>query len=347
MISFEENGVLPYSGFISKDQNYATYGLLIAQFLSLLICNLESGNFTEKNKNAHAQNNKNIIGNSTFDKYFIEMQEILNYYLNAHPFESNRGSASVSFDSNYSFNDILSNHAFYIISQIKNMDYINETLKNLLRLISNPIDSKNTFFKDSMKQIKFSEELMILLFRLCQYNQLVFSSFNKNELAINYLTVILTIINDKFMFNYQSGLFMISSSLLLILSCNREFISNFITNLKCSIVLNNCPIISGNYFDFIITVIINGLLKNFEQNKKIQVNNFTSILFNISPFVKCINQTTCFKILELVVLFSNYENLLENESFFNGLQKLLKIIDNIIVYEGDVIKKKKTILSII
>lgn len=337
LISFEENGILPYSGFISKDQIYATYGLLIAQFLSLLLCNLESGIFNEMSTNANTQINRNTVGmNNNFDKNLIEMQEIINYYLNEHPFESNRASASVSLDSSYSFNEILSNHAFFVIGQIRNIDYINEILKNLLRLISNPVDSKNTFFKNSMKQIKFSEELMILLFRLCQYNQMVFSSFNQKEFAINYLTVILTFINDKFEFNYQSGLFMISSSLLLILSCNREFISNFMTNLKCSIVFNNCPIISGNYFDFIITVIINGVLKIFEENKKIQVNNFISILFNISPFVKFINQTSCFKILELVVLFSNYGNLLENESFFNGLQKVLKILDNIIVYEGDV-----------
>lgn len=268
-------------------------------------------------------------------KKMIELQEVINYYLNLIPQDSSRNSNTL--ETHLNFSEILSNYLFTLVSEIKDLEYIQKIVINFIRLINNPINAKNSLFINSIKPIRFMEEILIITSKIFQFNPLFITNIFSKEDGLNFVTNILTLLNDKFSIGFKSGLFSMCLTFLLQMSYNRDFMPNLNNNLKTCIVLENCPLISGNYMDFIIIVITNGIITSHKKQIDCAVHNFASIFVNISPYIKNISKFASLNLLQLVSLFSDYGNILDNQFYGHALCKLLKTIENILIYNPDVI----------
>ena len=322
---YKENGVLPYTGWLNYDPLYTKTAQITSELLSLLLePNIV---FNDLNQNINLM---------------IELQEIVNYYLDLQPQDSVKMRESFSNEENTAYynacSEILSNYCLTIIANVNDQNYLIKIAKNFTRLLAgNSLEAKNTFLIYSMKEINFLEEILILTWRINENNKYFIKFLLEKQNGFDFLASLLTILHEKFITSFQSGSFNIAISFLTHLSLIREFATSLITPLKQSFIFPSLPVISGNYIDFIIMVLSEGILACSEQKILISSINFTAILLNLSPYIQNITSNSSYKLIQLINSFSNYENLVDNQSNGVSLVKLLKVIDNILVYQGEVI----------
>ena len=322
---YNENGTLPYVGWLKYDPLYIKTALLSSQLLSLLLEPTLSSNLLNEN-----------VRNS------VDLQEVINYYLDLLPQDSvkiREGSATLPDDSDYfnSCQEILCNFCYTVIGHINDQNYIKKLAQNLLKLLKgNSLEAKNTFLMFSMKEISFLEEVFIIMWRLTQNNRYFINFLLEGSNGLDFLSCILTMIHEKFNVSFQSGTFNLAITFLTHLSLVRDFTTRINTPLKQSFIFHSLPVISGNYGDFLITVLHSGMMTCFEQKIPCFYMNLTAILLNMSPYFQNLSKSSSFKLVQLVQLFSNYETLLENQSNGDCLVKMQRIIDNILVHQGEV-----------
>lgn len=319
---YQENGILPYTAWVTYDPLYSKTALLTSQLLLIL---LEPNIYFNEIQN----NVKNLI----------ELQEVANYYIDLQPQDSVKIRES---QDNYNLyleqcSQILSNHCFTLLSQIQDQSYLRKIAKNCFKLLKgNSLDAKDTYLLYSMKKIDFSEEIFMLLWRINQNNKYFVNNLIEGQTGLDFLSSLLVTLHEKFMFSFQSGGFNLSLIFLSQLSLIREFQTSLITPLKQSFVIADLPVVTGNYFDFFIAVIHNGINNCFEKKNFCPSVNFMAILSNLSSYIQNISVVTSFKLIQLLQLFSNYENIFDDENNILCIEKLLAIIDNIIVFQGEV-----------
>lgn len=318
---YQENGRLPYIGWLNFDPLSSKTALLISQLMSLL---LEPNIYF-----------KDLPENM---KRMREMQEIVNFYLDLQPEDSSKMRGLENSQIYYhSCTEILSNFCIGIINQISDQNYLKKIAKNFIKLLrGNSLEAKNTFLMYSMKEISFMEEILIITWRINQNNQFFINLLLENENGFDLFSCLLTILHDKFLASFQSGTFNLAITFLTQLSLIREFATRLISPLKQSFLFPSLPVIAGNYIDFAIAVIYSGIMSCLEKKVFCPSINFIAILLNLSPYAQNLTKTTCYKIVQLLMNFANYEHILENQNNGVCLGKFLKIIDNILVYQGEV-----------
>ena len=325
LAEYRENGTLPYMGWLNYDPLYIKTAVLTSQLLALLLEPCMSSN----------QLNENIRNS-------VDLQEVMNYYLDLLPQDSvkfREGSPAMPDNSDYfnSCQEILCNFCYSIIAHINDQNFIKKLAQNLLKLLKgNSLEAKNTFLMFSMKEINFLEEIFIIMWRLTQNNRYFINFLLEGNHGFDFLSCILTIIHEKFNVAFQSGTFNLAITFLTQLSLIRDFATSLNTPLKMSFIFHSLPVISGNYADFLITVLHAGMMMCFEQKIPCFYMNLTAILLNISPYLQNLSKSSGFKLVQLVQLFANYENLFENQSNGDCLVKMQRIIDNILIYQGEV-----------
>jgi len=268
----------------------------------------------------------------------VDLQEIMNYYLDLQPQDSVKFRESSEGSSYYgSCQEILGNFCFNIVGNINDQTYLKKLAKNLLKLLKgNSLEAKNTFLMFSMKEINFLEEVFILTWRLTKSNHFFINFLLEGQNGLDFLSCLLTMMHEKFTVSFQSGTFNLAITFLTHLSLIRDFATSLNSPLKQSFIFHSLPVISGNYADFLITVIHSGIMNCFEQKIQFFSLNLTAIMLNLSPYIQNISKSTGFKLVQLVQMFANHENLLENQLYGECVVKMIKIIDNILVHQGEV-----------
>lgn len=71
---------------------------------------------------------------------------------------------------------------YYFSRLHRNQDF-EQLLNGIFVLVANPVNSSNTYLPKSMKQIQFTEELIMLLWKWIEFNP-VYSIFNSNIVFI-------------------------------------------------------------------------------------------------------------------------------------------------------------------
>lgn len=322
LASYQENGVLPYSGWLSYDPIYSKTALQYSEILMIL---LEPNIFFKEFQ-------KNIPN-------IIELQEIANYYLDLQPEDSVKMRENQN-HSNYYIQcciEILSNYCITVVANIQDQNYLKRIAINLLKLIKgNSLDAQNTLFINSMKKIDFLEETLMIIWRIHTYNKYFINFLLEGQIGYDFLSTLLSILHEKFSLTFQSGSFNLALSFLSVLSLIREFATSLSVPLKSSFVFPNLPVISGNHVDFLIAVIHSGIMKCYEEKQFCPSLNFLSILFNLSYYTQNISLPTSIRLIQLLELFANYENIFDDATNVICFEKMLAIIDNIIVYQGEV-----------
>lgn len=234
------------------------------------------------------------------------------------------------------------------LSRIHREEDFEFILRGMTRLLNNPLQS--SYLPNSVKKITFHQELLIFLWKCCEYNQKFMYYVLKTSDVLEILVPILYHINDARNDTSRVGLIHMGVFLILLLSGERNFgvrlnkpyvsrgnidVQAFTgTHADLLIIVAHKLITTGNYrlqslFDCLLTIIVNG--KIILNPKSI----FKIILFLVSPYLKSLSMITANKLVHLVEAFSTPWYLFSSPEAHHLVFFLLEVFNNIIQYQFD------------
>ncbi|CAK5129070.1 unnamed protein product [Meloidogyne enterolobii] len=169
------------------------------------------------------------------------------------------------------------NYFINYLSRIHREEDFDFILKGFTRLLNNQLQA--TYFPKSLKKIEFHQELLVLLWKCCEFNQKFLYFILKTSDMLDILVPILYHLNDSRTDPSRIGLVHMSVFLILLLSgernfgvrLNKPFTSRGIidvpiftgTHADLLIIVFHKLITSGNHklqslFDCLLTIIVNG-----------------------------------------------------------------------------------------
>ncbi|PNJ87718.1 HID1 isoform 7, partial [Pongo abelii] len=137
------------------------------------------------------------------------------------------------------------------LSRIHREEDFQFILKGIARLLSNPL--LQTYLPNSTKKIQFHQELLVLFWKLCDFNKKFLFFVLKSSDVLDILVPILFFLNDARADQSRVGLMHIGVFILLLLSGERNF--GVRLNKPYSIrVPMDIPVFTGTHADLLIVV---------------------------------------------------------------------------------------------
>ncbi|KAG8129078.1 putative UPF0663 transmembrane protein [Naja naja] len=189
-------------------------------------------------------------------------------------------------------------------------------LKGVARLLSNPL--VQTYLPNSTKKIQFHQELLVLFWKLCDFNKKFLFFVLKSSDVLDILVPILYFLNDARADQSRVGLMHIGVFILLLLSGERNF--GVRLNKPYSVrVPMDIPVFTGTHADLLIIVSL----------------EFASSIFALSPYLKSLSMVAANKLLHLLEAFSTTWFLFSMVQNHHLVFFLLEVFNNIIQYQFD------------
>ncbi|KTG36950.1 hypothetical protein cypCar_00022796 [Cyprinus carpio] len=195
-------------------------------------------------------------------------------------------------------------------SSMVDQDDYDFVLKGLARLLTNPLTQ--TYLPNSTKKIQFHQELLVLFWKLCDFNK-------------------------KFLFfvlkSTRVGLMHISVFILLLLSGERNF--GVRLNKPYSLhVPMDIPVFTGTHADLLI-VVFHKIITSGHQRLQPLYDCLLTIVVNVSPYLKSLSMVAANKLLHLLEAFSTTWFLFSAPQNHHLVFFLLEAFNNIIQYQFD------------
>uniref|UniRef100_A0A8C2F1C2 HID1 domain containing a n=1 Tax=Cyprinus carpio TaxID=7962 RepID=A0A8C2F1C2_CYPCA len=182
------------------------------------------------------------------------------------------------------------------IHKEKDYDFV---LKGLARLLTNPLTQ--TYLPNSTKKIQFHQELLVLFWKLCDFN----------KISVKWLLVFI----------------------LLLLSGERNF--GVRLNKPYSLhVPMDIPVFTGTHADLLI-VVFHKIITSGHQRLQPLYDCLLTIVVNVSPYLKSLSMVAANKLLHLLEAFSTTWFLFSAPQNHHLVFFLLEAFNNIIQYQFD------------
>ncbi|KAM3859663.1 protein HID1-like [Diretmus argenteus] len=217
------------------------------------------------------------------------------------------------------------------LSRIHREEDFGFILKGLARLFNNPL--VQTYLPHSTKKIQFHQELLILFWKLCDFNKKFLFFVLKSSDVLDMLVPILFYLNDARADQSRAGLMHICVFILLLLSGER----NFGVRLNKPYTLRvpmDIPVFTGTHADLLI-VIFHKIITNGHQRLQPLFDCLLTIIVNVSPYLKSLSMVAANKLLHLLEAFSGYWFLFSSSQNHHLVFFLLEVFNNIIQYQFD------------
>uniref|UniRef100_A0A8C0Y618 HID1 domain containing n=1 Tax=Cyprinus carpio carpio TaxID=630221 RepID=A0A8C0Y618_CYPCA len=185
------------------------------------------------------------------------------------------------------------------LSRIHREEDYDFVLKGLARLLTNPLTQ--TYLPNSTKKIQFHQELLVLFWKLCDFN----------KISIKWLLVFI----------------------LLLLSGERNF--GVRLNKPYSLhVPMDIPVFTGTHADLLI-VVFHKIITSGHQRLQPLYDCLLTIVVNVSPYLKSLSMVAANKLLHLLEAFSTTWFLFSAPQNHHLVFFLLEAFNNIIQYQFD------------
>ncbi|CAN9508647.1 unnamed protein product [Ophioblennius macclurei] len=217
------------------------------------------------------------------------------------------------------------------LSRIHREEDLTFLLKGLARLLNNPLIQ--TYLPRSTKKIQFHQELLILFWKLCDFNKKFLFFVLKSSDVLDVLVPILFFLNDARADHSRVGLTHIGVFVLLLLSGER----NFGVRLNKPYTLRvpmDIPVFTGTHADLLI-VIFHKIISGGHQRLTPLFDCLLTIVVNISPYLKSLSMVAANKLLHLLEAFSAPWFLFSSSQNHHLVFFLLEVFNNIIQYQFD------------
>lgn len=249
-----------------------------------------------------------------------------------HDFPSNNNPSHQSSQQQQKKCSSLTDNLFInYISRIHREDDFEFILKGFTRLLNNPL--QQSYLPNSTKKIQFHQELLVLFWKICDYNKKFMYYVLKTCDVLKILVPILYHLNDARADRSRVGLVHIGVFIILLLSGERNFGVRLNRPYLASASMD-LPIFSGTHADLLV-IVFHKLITTGHQRLQPLFDCLLTILVNVSPYLKTLSMVAAVKILHLLEAFSTPWFLLTNPTNHHLVFFLLEIFNNIIQYQFD------------
>ncbi|KAK0141616.1 Protein HID1 [Merluccius polli] len=217
------------------------------------------------------------------------------------------------------------------LSRIHREEDYDFILKGLARLLTNPLTQ--TYLPNSTKKIQFHQELLVLFWKLCDFNKKFLFFVLKSSDVLDILVPILFYLNDARADQSRVGLMHIGVFILLLLSGERNF--GVRLNKPYSVhVPMDIPVFTGTHADLLI-VVFHKIITCGHQRLQPLYDCLLTIIVNVSPYLKSLSMVAANKLLHLLEAFSTSWFLFSASQNHHLIFFLLEAFNNIIQYQFD------------
>ncbi|XP_034049903.1 protein HID1-like isoform X2 [Thalassophryne amazonica] len=217
------------------------------------------------------------------------------------------------------------------LSRIHREEDLSFILKGLARLLNNPL--VQTYLPHSAKKIQFHQELLILFWKLCDFNKKFLFFVLKSSDVLDMLIPILFYLNDARADQSCVGLMHIGVFILLLLSGERNFGVRLNKPYTLRVPMDT-PVFTGTHADLLI-VIFHKIITSGHQRLQPLYDCLLTVIVNISPYLKSLSMVAASKLLHLLEAFSTPWFLFTSPQNHHLVFFLLEVFNNIIQYQFD------------
>lgn len=217
------------------------------------------------------------------------------------------------------------------LSRIHRDEDFQFVLAGFSRLLNNPL--LQTYLPNSTKKIEFHQELLVLFWKMCDYNKKFLYYVLKSSDVLDILVPILYHLNDSRADQSRVGLMHIGVFILLLLSGERNFGVRLNKPYTASIPMD-IPVFTGTHADLLMIVFHKVITSGHNRLQPLFDCLFT-ILVNVSPYLKTLSMVASTKLLHLLEAFASPCFLFAGENNHHLVFFLLEIFNNIIQYQFD------------
>ncbi|XP_074828001.1 protein HID1 isoform X1 [Natator depressus] len=217
------------------------------------------------------------------------------------------------------------------LSRIHREEDFQFILKGVAHLLSNPL--VQTYLPNSAKKIQFHQELLVLFWKLCDFNKKFLFFVLKSSDVLDILVPILYFLNDARADQSRVGLMHIGVFILLLLSGERNF--GVRLNKPYSVrVPMDIPVFTGTHADLLI-IVFHKIITSGHQRLQPLFDCLLTIIVNVSPYLKSLSMVAANKLLHLLEAFSTTWFLFSTVQNHHLIFFLLEVFNNIIQYQFD------------
>uniref|UniRef100_A0A3B1J1F5 HID1 domain containing n=1 Tax=Astyanax mexicanus TaxID=7994 RepID=A0A3B1J1F5_ASTMX len=217
------------------------------------------------------------------------------------------------------------------LSRIHREEDYDFVLKGLARLLTNPLTQ--TYLPNSTKKIQFHQELLVLFWKLCDFNKKFLFFVLKSSDVLDVLVPILYYLNDARADQSRVGLMHIGVFILLLLSGERNFGVRLNKPFSLHVPMD-IPVFTGTHADLLI-VVFHKIITSGHQRLQPLYDCLLTIVVNVSPYLKSLSMVAANKLLHLLEAFSTNWFLFSAAQNHHLVFFLLEAFNNIIQYQFD------------
>lgn len=217
------------------------------------------------------------------------------------------------------------------LSRIHREDDFDFMLKGLTRLLNNPLQI--SYLPNSTKKVFFHQELLVLLWKCCEYNQKFMYYVLKTSDVLEILVPILYYINDARADSARVGVIHMGVFLILLLSGERNFGVRLNKPFTMKGIID-VPSFNGTHADLLI-IVFHKLITTGNYRLQSLFDCLLTIIVNVSPYLKSLSMVTSNKLIHLVEAFSTPWFLFSSSTNHHLVFFLLEMFNNIIQYQFD------------
>ncbi|XP_037331707.2 protein HID1 isoform X1 [Pungitius pungitius] len=217
------------------------------------------------------------------------------------------------------------------LSRIHREEDFDFVLKGLARLLTNPLTQ--TYLPNSTKKIQFHQELLVLFWKLCDFNKKFLFFVLKSSDVLDILVPILFYLNDARADQSRVGLMHIGVFILLLLSGERNFGVRLNKPYSAHVPMD-IPVFTGTHADLLI-VVFHKIITTGHQRLQPLFDCLLTIVVNVSPYLKSLSMVAANKLLHLLEAFSTSWFLFSVAQNHHLVFFLLEAFNNIIQYQFD------------
>ncbi|CAG9103226.1 unnamed protein product [Plutella xylostella] len=217
------------------------------------------------------------------------------------------------------------------LSRIHRDEDLQLILRGVTRLLNNPL--QQTYLPNSAKKLQLHQELLVLFWKMCDYNKKFMYYVLKSSDVLEVLVPILYHLNDSRADQSRVGLMHIGVFILLLLSGERNFGVRLNKPYSAAVPMD-IPVFTGTHADLLV-IVFHKVITTGHQRLQPLFDCLLTILVNVSPYLKTLSMVASTKLLHLLEAFSTPWFLFSRPHHHHLVFFLLECFNNIIQYQFD------------
>lgn len=217
------------------------------------------------------------------------------------------------------------------LSRIHRDEDLQLVLAGVARLLNNPL--LQTYLPNSAKKVHLHQELLVLFWKICDYNKKFMYYVLKSSDVLEILVPILYHLNESRADHSRVGLMHIGVFILLLLSGERNFGVRLNKPYTATVPMD-IPVFTGTHADLLI-IVFHKIITTGHQRLQPLFDCLLTILVNVSPYLKTLSMVASSKLLHLLEAFSTPWFLFSHPNHHQLVFFLLEMFNNIIQYQFD------------